>query len=119
MLLRGIQGSLANSIAHLKNTVSRSLQQPKRTSSVSSFSDALQKAQPSAQPVVASASPSVSVSGPSLKDLFSTGVKPASAASPKLGPAVDPTSVPTPQSVFGPNVWLENPQGRDPNGNPF
>jgi len=51
-----------------------------------------------------------STAGIDLKVTFGGTVTPASAA-----PA-GPPPAPTPQSVFGPNVWIDNPSGTAPNG---
>ena len=63
-------------------------------------------------------------SGPSLAALFSVNPQPAGTSSAQdVGTQVpsvpDPSSVPTLQSVFGPNPWITNPTGHDFYGNNF
>jgi hypothetical protein len=118
MVLSRLQSSIANSVSHIKTSTRAAHGKPAALHS--SFAAVLGTTRPQTSSSTTSPSaPAAEALSPSLKALFTQGPLAATSPAADSTQTPDPHSVPTLASVFGPTPWLANPQGRDPNGNPF
>ena len=120
MLVSRPQSSLAHSVSNIKT--SARVAHAKPAVSRSAFAAVLGTTQKSVS-TTSSSAPAAEALSPSLKALFTQGpvatTSSSAADATQTSTVPDPHSVPTLASVFGATPWLANPQGRDPNGNPF